>query len=58
VAVVAPADPSAPAMLVRPDAYIAWAGDRPDPAQLAAALTASCGPADPARSDLPAKPRR
>jgi 2-polyprenyl-6-methoxyphenol hydroxylase-like FAD-dependent oxidoreductase len=30
-----------PAMLVRPDGYLAWAADRPDPAALRAAVTAS-----------------
>ena len=43
VTVVAPADPSTPPMLVRPDAHIAWAGNRPDAGQLTAALTAACG---------------
>jgi hypothetical protein len=43
VTVVAPADPSTPAMLVRPDAHIAWAGNRPEAAELTAALTAACG---------------
>jgi hypothetical protein len=53
VAVVTPTDPSTRVMLVRPDAYIAWAGDEPDRAQVAAALAASCGAANPAKSDRP-----
>ncbi|MDR8413200.1 FAD-dependent monooxygenase [Nonomuraea sp. 3-1Str] len=44
---VAPAEASAAArcMLVRPDGYLAWAGDRSDDAGLAEALTRWCGPA-------------
>ncbi|WP_431951451.1 FAD-dependent monooxygenase [Nocardia lijiangensis] len=38
VRVVAPADPAHPAMLIRPDAYAAWASDRHDAAECKAAL--------------------
>jgi hypothetical protein len=50
VTVVVPADASTPTMLVRPDAYIAWAGDEPGPTQVAEALTASCGAGDAAHT--------
>jgi 2-polyprenyl-6-methoxyphenol hydroxylase-like FAD-dependent oxidoreductase len=46
VTVAVPADPGTPTMVVRPDAYIAWASDRPDRDGLAAALTEWCGTAD------------
>jgi hypothetical protein len=36
--VVAPADPAATTMLVRPDGYVAWAADAPDPSGRDAAL--------------------
>ena len=35
--------PEGPVRLVRPDGYIAWASDRPEPAELTAALTTWCG---------------
>lgn len=38
-----PADATTPTMLVRPDAYIAWADDDPAPAQVTRALTTWCG---------------
>ncbi|MGY2124287.1 FAD-dependent monooxygenase [Nocardia gipuzkoensis] len=38
VRVVRPADPAHPAMLVRPDGYVAWASDRQDAAECKAAL--------------------
>lgn len=38
VRVARPADPAHPAMLVRPDGYVAWAGDRQDVAECKAAL--------------------
>ncbi|MFC9745688.1 FAD-dependent monooxygenase [Streptomyces niveus] len=41
---VAPATPRVPAMLVRPDGYVAWAGDHDDLAGLPAALRAWVGP--------------
>jgi 2-polyprenyl-6-methoxyphenol hydroxylase-like FAD-dependent oxidoreductase len=34
---------SATAVLVRPDGYLAWSGDHPDPAEVRAALTQWCG---------------
>lgn len=43
VTVVVPTDASTSAMLIRPDAYIAWASDEPDSTQLTAALAAWCG---------------
>jgi 2-polyprenyl-6-methoxyphenol hydroxylase-like FAD-dependent oxidoreductase len=43
VTVVEPANPGNGTMLIRPDAYIAWASDAPDPAGLRAALEAWCG---------------
>lgn len=49
ITVRAPADAAAPTMLVRPDAYVAWADDQPTPAGVARALTTWCG--DPSRAD-------
>jgi 2-polyprenyl-6-methoxyphenol hydroxylase-like FAD-dependent oxidoreductase len=42
VRAVAPADAGA-VLVVRPDAYIGWASDRPSPGDLAAALAVWCG---------------
>jgi hypothetical protein len=38
ITVVRPADPRHPALLVRPDAYVAWAADHADTANIATAL--------------------
>ena len=53
ITIVAPADPATPSVLVRPDAYIAWAGDDPAPADMAAALTTWCGSGTLQHLDLP-----
>lgn len=37
--------PGTTARLIRPDGYIAWAGDRPDAGEVRAALARWCGPA-------------
>ncbi|WP_152362037.1 FAD-dependent monooxygenase [Microlunatus speluncae] len=46
-------EPGTTAKLIRPDGYIAWAGDRPDAGEVRAALARWCGPAK-----LPAPIRR
>ena len=46
-------EPGTTAKLIRPDGYIAWAGDRPDAGEVRAALARWCGPAK-----LPAPMRR
>jgi hypothetical protein len=43
ITIATPADPTTPTVLVRPDAYVAWADDHPDSAHMAAALTTWCG---------------
>ncbi|MEU8027633.1 FAD-dependent monooxygenase [Streptomyces sp. NPDC049099] len=55
---VIPARPSAAAehpgttILVRPDGYIAWAAERPEPSEVRAALQRWAGPAGPLRTPL------
>ncbi len=39
IEVVAPADATTPTLLIRPDAYVAWAHDHPDHARLTTALS-------------------
>jgi 2-polyprenyl-6-methoxyphenol hydroxylase-like FAD-dependent oxidoreductase len=46
-------EPGTTARLIRPDGYVAWAGDRPDAGEVRAALARWCGPAK-----LPAPTRR
>ncbi|MFI6793136.1 hypothetical protein ACIBG4_37995 [Nonomuraea sp. NPDC050383] len=43
-------DPPAPALLIRPDGYVAWAGADPD--SLKTALTRWFGPGTQAREDF------
>ncbi|MEV0234077.1 FAD-dependent oxidoreductase [Nonomuraea sp. NPDC050786] len=42
---VVPEKADARSLLIRPDGYLAWAGDRPDHSDLARVLTEWCGPA-------------